>query len=302
LFGKTLRRDNRPAEVLRQEALQIARQADVIVAALGESAEMSGESSSRTQLTIPQTQRQLLDALLKTGKPVVLLLFAGRPMVITEEAEKVPAILNVWFGGSEAGDAIADVLFGEASPGGKLTTTFPLNEGQIPIYYNYKNTGRPLEQGKWFTKFRSNYLDVPNEPLFPFGYGLSYTTFTYGEVTLDRSVMSLHDTLRVSVPVTNTGTREGAEVVQLYIRDKAASLTRPVKELKGFQKINLKPGETRTVVFAITREHLSFYNHNLQWVCEPGDFEVMVGGNSADVRARTFTVNEATKTAHTAGQ
>jgi beta-glucosidase len=138
--------------------------------------------------------------------------------------------------------------------------------------------------------------------LFPFGYGLSYTTFTYGEVTLDRSVMSLHDTLRVSVPVTNTGTREGAEVVQLYIRDKAASLTRPVKELKGFQKIKLKPGETRTVVFAITREHLSFYNQNLQWVCEPGDFEVMVGGNSADVRARTFTVNEATKTAHTAGQ
>ncbi|GIV36769.1 MAG: glycosyl hydrolase [Cyclobacteriaceae bacterium] len=291
LFGKTLRRDSRPAEVLRQEALKVARQADVIVAALGESAEMSGESSSRTELTIPKTQSELLDALLATGKPVVLLLFAGRPLVITKEYEKVPAILNVWFAGSEAGDAIADVLLGLASPGGRLTASFPRNEGQIPVYYSQKNTGRPLEQGKWFTKFRSNYLDVPNEPLLPFGYGLTYTTFQYSDLTLDKTSMGADDTLRVTVSVTNTGKREGTEVVQLYIRDKVATVTRPVKELKGFEKIQLKPGETRTVTFAITRRHLSFYNNELQWVCEPGDFEVMVGRNAADVLSKTFTVN-----------
>ncbi len=290
LFGKTLRRDNRPEEILRQEAVQLARQADVIVAALGEAAEMSGESSSRTQLTLPQTQQRLLDALLKTGKPVVLLLFTGRPLVLTEEYKKVPAILNVWFAGSEAGDAITDVLFGQASPGGRLTASFPRNEGQIPVYYNHKNTGRPLEQGKWFTKFRSNYLDVPNEPLFPFGYGLTYTTFKYEGLTLDKPIMGADDTLKVSVSVTNTGHREGAEVVQLYIRDRAASVTRPVKELKGFQKINLKPGQTQQVTFYLTRRHLSFYNNDLQWVCEPGVFDVMVGGNSVELISKTFEI------------
>ncbi|MCS6974820.1 MAG: beta-glucosidase BglX [Cyclobacteriaceae bacterium] len=290
MFGKSLRRDNRPAEVIRREALQIARQADVIVAALGESAEMTGESASRTQLTIPEIQRDLLNELLKTGKPVVLLLFTGRPLVLTEEYQQVPAILNVWFGGSEAGDAIADVLFGDVNPGGKLTVTFPRNEGQIPIYYAHKNTGRPLEQGKWFSKFRSNYLDVPNEPLFPFGYGLSYTRFTYDNFRLDKTDIRMNDTLKVYVDVTNTGEREGTEVVQLYIRDKIASVTRPVKELKGFQRVTLKPSEKKTIVFNLNREHLSFYNDKLQWVCEPGAFDVMVGGNSHDVLVKSFTV------------
>ncbi len=290
MFGKTLNRDNRSAETLKQEALKTARQADVIVAALGEAAEMTGESSSRTQITIPRVQQELLNALVNTGKPVVLLLFTGRPLALTEEDKKVKAILNVWFGGSEAGDAIADVLFGEVNPSGKLTTSFPLNEGQIPVYYAHKNTGRPLEPGKWFSKFRSNYLDVPNEPLYPFGYGLSYTSFQYNNLSLDKKSMKVTDTLTVSVEVTNTGAREGAEVVQLYIRDKMASVTRPVKELKGFQKIALKPGQTQTVAFKITRNSLSFYNNELQWVCEPGEFEIMVGGNSRDVLRQTFVV------------
>lgn len=288
MFGKTLNRDNRPADVLRQEALKVARQADVIVAALGEAAEMTGESSSRTQLTIPRIQRELLNALLTTGKPVVLLLFTGRPLVLTEEERKVNAILNVWFGGSEAGDAIADVLFGKINPSGKLTVSFPVNEGQIPVYYAHKNTGRPLEPGTWFTKFRSNYLDAPNEPLYPFGFGLSYTLFEYSNLKLNRTSMRMSDTLNVSVQVVNKGSREGAEVVQLYIRDKMASVTRPVKELKGFQKIYLKPGQTETIIFKLTRNSLSFYNNELQWVCEPGEFEVMVGGNSRDVLKQTF--------------
>lgn len=290
MFGKTLNRDNRPADVMRQEALQVARQADVIIAAMGEAAEMTGESSSRTQLTIPRMQRELLNALLTTGKPVVLLLFTGRPLVLTEEDKKVNAILNVWFGGSEAGDAIADVLFGEVNPSGKLTVSFPVNEGQIPVYYAHKNTGRPLEPGKWFSKFRSNYLDAPNEPLYPFGYGLSYTSFQYNNLKLDKKSMRATDTLNVSVQITNTGTRQGAEIVQLYIRDKIASVTRPVKELKGFQKVTLQPGQTQTVTFKITCNNLSFYNEELKWICEPGEFEVMVGGNSRDVLRQTFTL------------
>lgn len=288
LFGKTMGRDHRPAEVLREEAVRIARHADVIVAALGESAEMSGESSSRTQLGIPQTQKDLLEALLKTGKPVVLVLFTGRPLVLVEENEQVPAILNVWFGGSEAGNAVADVLFGDVNPGGKLTTSFPRNEGQIPIYYNHKNTGRPLEQGTWFSKFRSNYLDVPNEPLYPFGYGLSYTSFAYSDFKLNKDIITGTDTLGVTVTVTNSGRRSGAEIVQLYIRDKAASVTRPVQELKGFQKIYLSPGESKSVTFYITKTLLSFYNNDLQWVCEPGEFEVMIGPNSRDVMRKSF--------------
>ena len=290
MFGKTLNRSNRPADVLRQEAIQVARQADVIIAALGEAAEMTGESSSRTQLTIPSIQRELLNALLATGKPVVLLLFTGRPLILTEEDKKVAAILNVWFGGSEAGNAIADVLFGEVNPSGKLSVSFPINEGQIPIYYAHKNTGRPLEPGKWFTKFRSNYLDAPNEPLYPFGFGLSYTSFQYNNLNLDKASMHMDDTLTVTVQVTNVGLREGAEVVQLYIRDKIASVTRPVQELKGFQKIYLKPRQTETITFKITRNTLSFYNNELQWVCEPGEFEVMIGGNSRDVMRQTFII------------
>lgn len=285
LFGKTLHRDARPAADILQEALAVANQSDVIVAALGESAEMTGEASSRSEIGIPDTQKDLLKALLRTGKPVVLVLFTGRPLTLTWENENVPAILNVWFGGSEAGSAIADVLFGDVNPSGKLSTTFPQNVGQIPLYYNHKNTGRPLPEGKWFQKFRSNYLDVSNDPLYPFGYGLSYTTFTYGDVKLSSTSLKGNQVLNASVTVTNSGTRDGKETVQLYIHDIVGSSTRPVKELKGFQKIELKAGETRTITFKITPEDLKFYNYDLKYDWEAGDFEIMIGGNSRDVKS-----------------
>ena len=288
MFGRELHRDNRTDRELLDEALKVAAGVDVIVAALGESSEMSGESSSRTNLEMPDVQRELLQELLKTGKPVVLVLFTGRPLVLTWEEEHVPAILNVWFGGSEAAYAISDVLFGDVNPSGKLTATFPQNVGQIPLFYNHKNTGRPLQEGRWFEKFRSNYLDVSNEPLYPFGYGLSYTTFAYSDIHLSSTEMSADGELTATVTVTNTGSRDGAEVVQLYIRDLVGSVTRPVKELKGFEKIFLKAGESRKVSFSITPELLKFYNYDLQFVCEPGDFDVMIGGNSRDVKKARF--------------
>ena len=288
MFGRELHRDNRTDRELLDEALKVAAGADVIVAALGESSEMSGESSSRANLEMPDVQRALLQELLKTGKPVVLVLFTGRPLVLTWEEEHVPAILNVWFGGSEAAYAISDVLFGDVNPSGKLTATFPQNVGQIPLFYNHKNTGRPLQEGRWFEKFRSNYLDVSNEPLYPFGYGLSYTTFAYSDIHLSSTEMSADGELTATVTVTNTGSRDGAEVVQLYIRDLVGSVTRPVKELKGFEKIFLKAGESRKVSFSITPELLKFYNYDLQFVCEPGDFDVMIGGNSRDVKKARF--------------
>lgn len=289
MFGKSLRRDSRPASVILQEAVAIANQADVIVAAVGESAEMTGESSSRSNIEIPGAQKALINALLKTGKPLVLVLFTGRPLALKWEQENVPAILNVWFGGSEAGYAIADVLFGDVNPSGKLTTTFPQNVGQVPFYYNHKNTGRPLEEGKWFQKFRSNYLDVSNDPLYPFGFGLSYTQFSYGDLKLSNSSLKGNQALKVSIDVTNSGSRDGKEVVQLYIRDVAGSVTRPVKELKGFQKIDLKAGETRTVTFNITPADLKFYNYDLKYDWEPGEFMIMIGGNSRDVKRSSVT-------------
>lgn len=292
MFGRELHRDNRTDRELLDEALKVAAKADVIVAALGESSEMSGESSSRTNLEMPDVQRALLQELLKTGKPVVLVLFTGRPLVLTWEEEHVPAILNVWFGGSEAAYAIGDVLFGDVNPSGKLTATFPQNVGQIPLFYNHKNTGRPLQEGRWFEKFRSNYLDVSNEPLYPFGYGLSYTTFAYSDIHLSSTEMSADGELTATVTVTNTGSRDGAEVVQLYIRDLVGSVTRPVKELKGFEKIFLKAGESRKVSFSITPELLKFYNYDLQFVCEPGDFDVMIGGNSRDVKKARFLLRK----------
>lgn len=287
LFGKSLHRDKRSATALRDEALRIAKSADVIVAAVGEAAEMNGEAASRTNIEIPETQRELLKALLKTGKPVVLVLFTGRPLALTWEEQNVPAILNVWFGGSEAGDAIADVLFGDVNPSGKLTMTFPQNVGQVPLYYAHKNTGRPLS-GPWFQKFLSNYLDVSNEPLYPFGFGLSYTEFGYGDIKLSASEITASDSLRVSMDITNKGSRDGSEIVQLYIRDVVGSVTRPMKELKGFQKISLKAGETRTVNFTLGTKDLSFYNSELKFVAEPGQFQVFVGGNSRDVKQATF--------------
>lgn len=289
MFGREMR-DPRSAQELLDEALNIASQADVIVAAVGESSEMSGESSSRTNLEMPDAQRDLLIALKKTGKPIVLVYFAGRSTVMTWEQENFPAILNVWFGGSEAADAICDVVFGDVSPSGKLTTTFPKNVGQIPLYYNHLNTGRPLEAGKWFSKFRSNYLDIDNEPLYPFGYGLSYTTFRYGDLQLGNNSMNENGKITASVTVTNTGNYDADEVVQMYIRDMVGSVARPVKELKGFERIHLKKGESRTVSFDITAEQLKFYNSALNWVCEPGEFEVMVGGNSRDVQTKKFSL------------
>lgn len=289
MFGREMR-DPRSAQELLDEALSVASQADVIVAAVGESSEMSGESSSRTNLEMPDAQRDLLTALKKTGKPVVLVYFAGRSTVMAWEQENFPAILNVWFGGSEAADAICDVVFGDVSPSGKLTTTFPKNVGQIPLYYNHLNTGRPLEAGKWFSKFRSNYLDIDNDPLYPFGYGLSYTTFRYGDLQLSNNSMNEKGKITASVTVTNTGNYDADEIVQMYIRDMVGSVARPVKELKGFERIHLKKGESRTVSFDITAEQLKFYNSALNWVCEPGEFEVMVGGNSRDVQTKKFSL------------
>ena len=289
MFGREMR-DSRSAQELLDEALNVASQADVIVAAVGESSEMSGESSSRTNLEMLDAQRDLLTALKKTGKPIVLVYFAGRSTVMTWEQENFPAILNVWFGGSEAADAICDVVFGDVSPSGKLTTTFPKNVGQIPLYYNHLNTGRPLEAGKWFSKFRSNYLDIDNDPLYPFGYGLSYTTFRYGDLQLSNNSMNEKGKITASVTVTNTGNYDADEIVQMYIRDMVGSVARPVKELKGFERIHLKKGESRTVSFDITAEQLKFYNSALNWVCEPGEFEVMVGGNSRDVQTKKFSL------------
>lgn len=290
MFGRGLGRDSRTDEELIAEALEVAAKSDVIVAALGESSEFTGESSSRTDLDLPCTQRRLLEALLATGKPVVMVLFTGRPLSISWESENVDAILNVWFAGSEAGYAIGDVLFGDKNPSGKLPMTFPQNVGQVPIYYAHKNTGRPLADGAWFQKFRSNYLDVTNEPLYAFGYGLSYTTFDYSDVTLSSESMTEKSTIKASVTVTNSGKYDGAEVVQLYIADKVGSITRPVKELKGFEKIYLKAGESKVVEFTIDADMLKFYDANIEFVCEKGDFDAMIGGSSDNVKISRFTL------------
>ena len=283
MFGKDIARDGRTAEQMIQEAISISADADVIVAALGEGAESSGESASKSDIDIPYAQKRLLKALLATGKPVVLVLFNGRPLTLSWETENVPAILDVWFAGSEAGDAIADALLGKVNPSGKLSMSFPRNVGQIPVYYNHKNTGRPLT-GKWFAKFQSNYIDVPNDPLYPFGYGLSYTQFEYGNIELSAKQLKGNQTLTVTVPVKNTGKYAGKEVVQLYIRDEVGSITRPVQELKGFNKIELAPGETKNVSFNITPELLKFYNGDLKFDWESGDFQIMIGTNSKDVQ------------------
>lgn len=289
MFGREMR-DSRSNEEMLQEALQVADQADIIVAAVGEASEMSGECSSRSNLEMPDAQKDLLMALKKTGKPIILVNFSGRTTVMTWENANFPAILNVWFGGCESADAICDVLFGDKVPSGKLSATMPKSVGQIPLYYNHLNTGRPLEEGKWFTKFRSNYLDIDNDPLFPFGYGLSYTTFQYGKPSLSSANMTTGGSIKLSVDITNTGNYDGDEVVQLYIRDLVGSVSRPVKELKGFERIRLKKGESKTVTFTITPDDLKFYNQELEYKNEPGDFEIMVGPNSKDVQTLKFTL------------
>lgn len=289
MFGREIR-DSRSDKEMLDEAVQAARQADVIVAAIGETSEFSGECSSRSDLTIFDAQKDLLTALKATGKPVILVNFSGRPTVMNWENANFPAILNVWFGGSEAGDAICDVLFGDKVPSGRLTVSMPKSVGQIPIYYNHLNTGRPQPEGKPFEKFRSNYIDIDNNPLYPFGYGLSYTTFKYGPLQLDATSMTADGQIKVTVPVTNTGSRDADEVVQLYLHDVAASIARPVKELKDFARISLRAGETRNVTFTITADKLKFYNSELQYVCEPGEFQIMVGPNSRDTQTAGFTL------------
>jgi beta-glucosidase len=284
MFGKNSYRDSRPVAEIIKEALEVAQKADVIVAALGEASEMSGECSSRSDISVPQSQKDLLVELKKLGKPIVLVLFTGRPLVLNQEKELADAILNVWFPGSEAGYAISDVLFGKVNPSGKLPMSFPRNVGQIPLYYNYKSTGRPEKDEDKFEKFKSVYLDVPNSPLYPFGYGLSYTTFNYSDVSLSSSKLQGNQTLKASVTLTNTGKYDGAEIVQLYIRDVVGSITRPIKELKGFQKIMLKVGESKTVTFDITPESLKFYNSDLKYDWESGDFQIKIGGNSSDLK------------------
>lgn len=269
-------------EQLIEEAVNTASKADVTVAVLGESQGMSGEAASRSMIGLPESQENLLKALVKTGKPVVLVLMNGRPLTLQWENNHANAILETWFPGTEAGGAVADVLFGDYNPSGKLTVSFPRNTGQIPIYYNHKNTGRPFNADQ---KYTSKYLDVPNTPLYPFGYGLSYTSFQYGDIQLSGKSLKGNQTLTASVKLTNTGTREGKEVVQLYIRDVVGSITRPVKELKGFQKVDLKAGESKTVSFKITPDDLKFYNGDLKYDWEPGEFVIMIGTNCRDVKS-----------------
>jgi len=281
-LGIEIEPESRSAEALLQEAVETAGKADVVVAVLGEAADMTGESSSRSDITIPESQENLLKALVNTGKPVVLVLFNGRPLILKWESQHVNAILDAWFGGTEAGNAIADVLFGDYNPSGKLSMTFPVSQGQIPIYYNAKNTGRPyMNDGN--SKFRSDYLDITNDPLYPFGFGLSYTTFSYGPISLSSVNISTNQPVIVKLTVTNSGNMDGEETAQLYIRDMVASVTQPVKELKKFQKIYLKKGESKEISFTLSTEDLKYVNSDLKWVYDAGDFKIFVGGNSRDV-------------------
>lgn len=288
MFAREMR-DERSVETMRAEALAAAAKSDVIVFAGGESSEMSGECSSRVNIEMPDAQHDLLVELLKVGKPIVLLNFSGRPMILNWETEHLPAILEVWFGGSEAAYAIADVLFGEVCPSGKLTTSFPRHVGQLPLSYSYYNTGRPLE-GSQFKKFRSCYMDVQNDALYPFGFGLSYTTFNYGQLRLSSDKLSMNGEIVATVKVSNTGRYDADEIVQLYLCDKVGRVVRPVKELKGFERISLKAGESRDVSFTINAEMLKYYDNELTYGVEPGEFELMIGPNSRDVQQAVFTL------------
>ncbi len=287
-LGTEVEIDERSPEEMISEAINTANRADVVVAVVGEAADMTGESSSRSDISIPQSQVNLLKALVQTGKPVVMVVFNGRPLTLTWENDHVNAILDTWFGGTEAGNAIANVLFGNYNPSGKLTATFPRSVGQIPIYYNHKNTGRPYN-GEESAKFKSNYLDISNDPLYPFGYGLSYTTYTYSDIRFNKTNLKGNDRLIVTLTITNTGKFAAEETVQLYITDPVASVTRAVKELKGFQKIFLEPGEMKAVAFNLTPEDLKFYNSDLKYVWEPGEFIIHIGTNSNDVKSGTVT-------------
>jgi beta-glucosidase len=283
--------EKRTPEAMLNEAVQVAQEADLVIAVVGEAADMSGESSSRAAIDIPESQQNLLKALAKTGKKIVLVLFNGRPLTLNWESKNIPAILDVWFGGTEAGNAVADVLFGNYNPSGKLSVSFPYSVGQIPVYYNHLNTGRPFKEGDW-PKFKSDYLDIPNDPLYPFGYGLSYTSFTYGSISGDKTAVDANGKLQLKITVTNTGNYDGEETVQLYTRTMAASIARPVKELRGFQKIFLRKGESREIVFTISAADLKFYNKDLKWVFEPGAYKAFIGTSSKQVAEYSFTVGK----------
>jgi beta-glucosidase len=270
------------------EARRLALQADAVILVVGEEASMSGEAASRSNLDLPGVQEEFVQTIAAIGKPTVMVLMNGRPLTISWAAERVPAILETWFLGIQHGNAVADVLFGDANPSGKLPVTFPRAIGQIPIYYNHKNTGRPMTA----EKFTSKYLDVPNKPLYPFGYGLSYTAFEYSNLRLSASMIKMSDSLRVSVTVRNSGTIQGDEIVQLYIQDAFASVTRPVKELKSFRRITLNAGESKTVEFVLQPEQMAFYNLAMKRVVEPGTFKIFVGTNSAEVSEARFEMVE----------
>lgn len=290
MHGREIPRDGRSDKQMIDEAIAVAKQSDVVIATLGEPSEMSGEASSRTDISIPDVQRDLLKALLKTGKPVVLALFDGRPLTIEWESQNVPAIINVWFGGTETAYSLADVLFGDVNPSGKLTMTFPRNVGQIPIYYAQHNTGRPAPSDTSFMKFTSCYLDSPNAPVYPFGYGLSYTEFSYSRVKLSSDKLSEKSEIIASIEVTNTGNVPGKEVVQMYIHDVSGSMSRPKRELKGFRKIPLAPGETKTVEFKISPDMLSFWNQDVKLMSEKGAFEVFIGPDSTTRNKADFVL------------
>lgn len=271
-------------------ALKAARKADAVVMVLGESWDMSGEAKSRTSISLPGEQTELLRAVKKLGKPVILVLMNGRPLALEEEANLADAMLEAWFPGTEGGRAVADVLFGKENPSGKLPVTFPRNLGQVPIYYSAKNTGRPLDPAKPREEYRSSYLDAPNDPLFPFGFGLSYTTFKFSGLQLDRDRLQPGETLTATVTVSNTGTRAGAEVVQLYVRDLVGSVTRPLRELKGFRKVSLPPGGEQQVSFTIGERELSFLRQDMTWGTEPGEFTLFIGNSSRDMRSASFAL------------
>jgi len=269
----------------------VAGQADVVILSVGEAGDMSGEAKSRSNIHLPGVQEELIRAVQATGKPVVVLINAGRPLIFNWTADHAPAILYTWWLGTQAGNAIADVLFGKYNPSGKLPMSFPRTEGQIPIYYAHFSTGRPPDNDSE-ANYRSGYIDLPNSPKFPFGYGLSYTRFTYGDISLSKTTLRPSETLEIKVTVTNTGNYDGEETVQLYIRDRVASVVRPVKELKAFKKVFLKKGESREVRFTLTVEDLKFYGKDLQRIAEPGEFQVFAGSNSRDVKEASFTLTK----------
>ncbi|MBI2282949.1 MAG: beta-glucosidase BglX [Bacteroidetes bacterium] len=283
--------DPRSPQEMIDEAVAAANKSDVVVAVVGESANMSGESSSRADISLPASQQALLKALHKTGKPLVVVLINGRPLTLVWENEHATAILEAWAPGTEAGNAVADVLFGNYNPSGKLSATFPRSVGQIPIYYNHKNTGRPYD-GTGGAKFKTSYLDEVNEPLYPFGYGLSYTQFDYSPVKLSKTVLKGEEKLTASVTLTNSGKYAGEEVVQLYISDPVASVSRSVKDLKGFQKVMLQPGESKEISFTVTTDELKFFNSELKKVWEPGKFVIHIGTSSSDVKSAEVEWNK----------